>query len=121
VVELLVVFGSASLSVTVLEAVLVLLLVLRVLLLLLVVKGVLDAGVPLVSSDVVVVVLELEIFTGGSVAISVVVWSGVEGGSKQVVDVEEEELSLAGRDDMGKEEEGGVWAWVSDMGSCSRG
>lgn len=75
-----------------LESVLVLLLVWRVLLLLLlVVKGVLDVGVPLVSSDVVVVVLEL--FTSECVAFSVVIWSGVEGeGDEHVVEVKEERL-----------------------------
>lgn len=66
-----------------------LLLVWRVLLLLLlVVKGVLDAGVPLVSSEVVVV---LELFTSGCVAVSVVVWSGVEGSVDENIDEGKEE------------------------------
>lgn len=66
-----------------------------------------DAGVPLVSSDVVVL---LEIFTGGSVAFSVVIWRDVEGGGGQVVEMEEEELILAWRGDMGKEGDSEFWA-----------
>lgn len=58
------------------------------LLLLLVVKEVLDAGVPLVSSVVVVV---LPLFTSGCVAFSIVIWSvGEREGDEQVVGVKEE-------------------------------